>query len=304
MTTEPAAARSVQVLLAFGIVYLVWGSTYLAIRIGVQELPAVLFAGARFLIAGPLMLAYAFWRGARLPVSRRDWIVIAITASMMLVAANGLVTWSEQWVESNQAALIVATSALWMAWFGTWGSRGEGLNRWTLFGLLLGFGGVVVLVGSGLRAHAAPLTAYLALLVSPILWAAGSIYSRRYPVACAPAMTAALQMLFTGVVMTSLGLALGEASRWHWSFDGIAALLYLAILGSCLAYGAYFWLVHQVTPSQLGTYAYVNPAVAVLLGWMILDERLSASQIVGTAIILLGVVLVTWASRRPARIPA
>ncbi len=289
----------VQVVVAFAIVYLIWGSTYLAIRIGVQELPAVLFAGLRFLVAGPLMLAYAFWRGARLPTSRRDWTVIAITALMMLVGANGLVTWSEQWVESNQAALIVATSALWMAWFGTWGGRGERLGRWTVVGLMLGFGGVVVLVGAGLQARAAPFGAYLALLVSPVLWAAGSIYSRRYPVGCAPIMTAALQMVITGLVMTSLGLALGDASRWHWSASDIAALLYLAVLGSCLAYGAYFWLVHQVTPAQLGTYAYVNPAVAVLLGWLILDEHLLRSQVMGTAVILLGVVLVTWASRRP-----
>jgi len=285
--------------MAFAIVYLIWGSTYLAIRIGVQELPAVLFAGLRFLVAGPLMLAYAFWRGARLPTSRRDWTVIAITALMMLVGANGLVTWSEQWVESNQAALIVATSALWMAWFGTWGGRGERLGLWTVVGLMLGFGGVVVLVGAGLYMRTAPVSAYLALLISPVLWAAGSIYSRRYPVGCAPMMTAALQMLITGLVMTSLGLALGDASRWHWSVSGITALLYLAVLGSCLAYGAYFWLVHQVTPAQLGTYAYVNPAVAVLLGWLILDEHLVRSQVVGTAIILLGVVLVTWASRRP-----
>jgi len=289
----------VQVVMAFAIVYLIWGSTYLAIRIGVQELPAVLFAGLRFLVAGPLMLAYAFWRGARLPTSRRDWTVIAITALMMLVGANGLVTWSEQWVESNQAALIVATSALWMAWFGTWGGRGERLGLWTVVGLMLGFGGVVVLVGAGLYMRTAPVSAYLALLISPVLWAAGSIYSRRYPVGCAPMMTAALQMLITGLVMTSLGLALGDASRWHWSVSGITALLYLAVLGSCLAYGAYFWLVHQVTPAQLGTYAYVNPAVAVLLGWLILDEHLVRSQVVGTAIILLGVVLVTWASRRP-----
>ena len=300
MSAGAVAQRPAQILLAFAVVYLVWGSTYLAIRIGVQELPAVLFAGARFLIAAPLMLAYAWWRGARLPRARGDWIAIAATSTMMLVGANGLVTWSEQWVESNQAALIVATSALWMAWFGTWGRGGERPGNWTIVGLLMGFGGVVVLVGAGLSLQAAPVVAYVALLISPMLWAAGSIYSRRRPVGCAPAMTAALQMLFTGIVMTALGLALGEAPRWHWSVDGIAALLYLAVFGSCIAYGAYFWLVHQVTPSQLGTYAYVNPAVAVLLGWLILDEHLSRSQLLGTAIILAGVVIVTWASRPQA----
>lgn len=292
------ASRSAQLFLVFGTVYLVWGSTYLAIRIGVHDMPAVLFAGVRFLMAAPIMLAYAYWRGARLPTARSDWWVIIATALMMLVGANGLVTWSEQWVESNQAALIVATSALWMAWFGTWGSQGEKLNRWTVIGLLLGFAGVAVLVGSGLLLQSAPVLAYFALLLSPLLWAAGSIYSRRRPVSCAPLMTAALQMLVTGMVMTTLGLALGDAAHWQWTFNGTAALLYLALLGSCVAYGAYFWLVHQVTPSQLGTYAYVNPAVAVLLGWLILDEQLTATQVFGTLIILMSVILVTLASRR------
>lgn len=284
--------------LAFAIVYLVWGSTYLAIRIGVHDAPAILFAGLRFLIAAGPMLAYAYWRGARLPRARRDWVVIVITALLMLVGANGLVTWSEQWVPSNQAALLVATSALWMAGFGTLGVGGEPLSRWTLVGLIVGFLGVAVLVGDGLRASAAPWFAYLVLVISPILWAAGSVVSRRHPVGCAPPMTAALQMAITGVVQTGLGLSLGEAAQWHWTTSSTAALLYLAIFGSCIGYGAYFWLVHQVTPSQLGTYAYVNPAVAVVLGWLVLDERLSTMQVGGTLIILLSVIAVTLASRR------
>ena len=294
-------SRPVQILLAFAIVYLVWGSTYLVIRIGVQELPPVLFAGVRFLVAAPVMLAYAFLRGARLPRQAREWRTIALTALMMLVCANGLVTWSVQWVESNQAALIVATSALWMAWFGTWGLQGERPGALTIAGLLLGFAGVAVLVGAGLHARAAPLFAYVALLVSPVLWAAGSIYSRRRPLTCSPMMTAGLQMLVTGIVMTTLGVALGEPAQWQWTPRGTFALLYLALLGSCLAYGAYFWLVHEVTPSQLGTYAYVNPAVAVLLGWLVLDEHLNATQVTGTLIVLAAVVLVTWASR-PRRV--
>jgi drug/metabolite transporter (DMT)-like permease len=132
------------------------------------------------------------------------------------------------------------------------------------------------------------------------MWAAGSVWSRRAPVGCPPAMTAALQMLIAGIVLTSLGLALGESARWSWNAEAMMAMLYLAVFGSCIAYSAYFWLVHQVPPARLGTYAYVNPAVAVVLGWWILDERLNRSQILGTAIILGGVVLVTWAGRRAA----
>ena len=295
MTTS----RTAQVAIAFAIIYLVWGSTYLAIRVGVQVLPPALFAGARFVLAGLLMLAYAFLRGGRLPASRRDWLNIAVTSGLMLVAGNGLVTWSEQWIESNQAALIVATSALWLAWMGTWGPRGEQLGGLTMLGLGLGFGGVAVLVQSGLQLRVGPPSAYLGLALAPVCWAAGSVWARRQPVACAPAMTAALQTLIAGAVLVPIGLALGELPRWRWDGEAMAALLYLVLFGSCLAYGAYYWLVHQVPPARLGTYAYVNPAVAVVLGWWLLDERLNGSQVLGTAIILAGVVLVTYAARKP-----
>lgn len=295
-----ASARSIQLVAAFATVYLVWGSTYLAIRVGVADLPPVLFAGVRFLLAAPIMLAYAWWRGAQLPASWHDWKIIGLTALMMLVGANGLVTWAEQWVESNQTALIVATSALWMAWFGTWGGRGERFSTLTLSGLLLGFGGVALLVGAGIGHRLAPWTAYAALLLSPILWAGGSVLSRRNPLGCSPLMVAALQMLITGVVMTALGLALGDAGRWQPTAASLSALVYLALFGSCLAYGAYFWLVHEVTPAQLGTYAYVNPAIAVLLGWWLLDEHMQRPQVLGTLVVLAGVALVTVASRRKA----
>jgi drug/metabolite transporter (DMT)-like permease len=290
-----------RIALAFATVYLVWGSTYLAIRIGVNDAPAILFAGLRFLLAAPIMLVYAWFRGARLPRSWRDWGIIIATALLMLVGANGLVTWSEQWVDSNQAALIVATSALWMAWFGTWGARGERLPPLTFAGLLMGFAGVAVLVGAGLQLQQAPWPAYAALLLSPVLWAAGSVVSRRYPTTSAPLMTAALQMLVTGVVMTTLGVLHGDVARWHPGASALGALIYLAVLGSCVAYGAYYWLVHEVTPAQLGTYAYVNPAVAVLLGWWVLGEALHSTQMLGTAIVLVSVILVTVASRRGRR---
>lgn len=287
-----------QVAAAFAIVYVVWGSTYLAIRIGVQDLPPVLFAGVRFLLAAPLMLAYAWLRGARLPSSRRDWGLITLTAVLMLVGGNGLVTWAEHWVESNQAALIIATSAIWMAGFGALGGHGDRLSWRAGAGLLLGMSGVALLVGSGLQLRSAPWFAYVALLAAPIMWAAGSVISRRYPLGCAPLMAAALQMLVTGVIMTALGLALGDAQRWRPTPESIGALVYLAVFGSCVAYGAYYWLVHEVTPAQLGTYAYVNPAIAVLLGWWLLDEVMRLPQIAGTLVILAGVVLVTLASRR------
>jgi len=296
-------SRTVQLVAAFAAVYLVWGSTYLAIRIGVLAVPPGLFNGARFTIAGLLMLAYAFARGAKLPATARDWRSVIVTGLFMLVGGNGLVTWSEQWIPSNQAALMIAASALWLAWMGTLGKKGERLGAATIAGLLLGFGGVAVLVSSGLTTHAGPPLAYAALLVSPLCWAGGSVYAKRSPARCVPAMTAALQMLAAGLVFTVLGLMGGEPSRWNWDRDAMLALAYLILFGSCVAYGAYFWLVHEVSPALLGTYAYVNPAIAVVLGWVMLGERLTPSQLAGTVIILAGVVIVTLASRKP-RLPA
>ncbi len=287
-----------QIVAALAAVYLIWGSTYLIIRIGVQELPPALFASSRFLLGGVLMLAYALARGARLPYTRPQWALIALTAVLMLVGGNGLVTWSEQWLESNQAALLVATSALWMTGLGALGPQGEKPGALALAGLALGFVGVGILVSSGLSLRAAPWFAYFAISLSPLFWAAGSVLSRRRPLALNSVMVAAMQSLIAGLILLAIGFGAGETGRWHWSATGVGAILYLAVLGSCLGYGAYIWLVHQITPTQLGTYAYVNPAVAVLLGWWILDEHLNSSQIAGTLVILLGVLLATLSPRQ------
>jgi drug/metabolite transporter (DMT)-like permease len=292
--------RTLNVIVAFAIVYLVWGSTYLAIRVGVAHLPVALFAGVRFLVAGVLMFAYARLRGGSVPATVAEWRNIVICSLLLLVGANGTVTWSEQWIQSNQAALLVATSALWLAGLGTLGARGEGLSRLTLAGLLLGFAGVAVLVSSGLSMRAAPVSAYLGISLSPLMWAGGSIWSRRHPVGASPIMTAALQTVVAGVVLTTLGLSLGESARWSWDLRDMLVLAYLIVFGSCIAFGAYIWLVHEVTPARLGTYAYVNPVVAVVLGWWFLGETLNPTQVLGTVIIIAGVVIVTIASRRKA----
>ena len=244
------------------------------------------------------MLLYARWKRYRLPATISELRSIVVVSITMLVGANGLVTWSEQWVESSQAALIVATAALWIAWLGSLGPQGEPVTWPTYSGLILGVGGVALLVSQGIELGHAPWFAYAALLVSPFLWALGSIVSKRRPVACAPFANAATQVLVAGVVMTTIGLAIGDAERWTWAPNSLLALLYLTIFGTCIAYGCFFWLVHQVTPAQLGTYAYVNPAVAVLLGSWLLDEKLSATQNAGTCIILASVVVVSWASSR------
>lgn len=292
-----------QIALALSIVYIVWGSTYLAIRFGVADTPPYLFCCARFMAAGTILLVVAKLMGHSLPRSLVDWKVISITGTLLLAGANGLVTWSEQWVPSNQAALMVATAALWMAGFGTLGVKAEKLSWLTWTGLLIGFAGVAVLVGEGLLQHAAPVSAYVALMLSPILWAAGSIYGRRHPLQCAPLMTAALQTLIAGVLVGGIGLLSGEQHRWAWTTQTWWAWAYLAVFGSCVGYGAYYWLVHNVRPSLLATYAYVNPAIAVLLGAWLGAEHLSAPQLIGTGVILGGVIAVTFGQRMPVKSP-
>jgi len=296
MTTFPKPHDSSwrwKVILAFAAVYVIWGSTYLAIRVGVLQLPPALFAGARFVVAGLLLALYARMSGQKFPVHRREWRTIAITALLMLVGANGLVVWGEQWVPSNQAALIVATTALWLAGFGALGPHGQQLGRRTVLGLAVGFFGVAVLL---LPAHGfvfEHLWAQLAVLAACPSWAAGSMVAKRARLHTPPLMVAALQSLVAGIVFGGIGLATGETMHWSWSPQAMAALAYLIVFGSCIAYAAYVWLLHEVSPSALGTYAYINPLVAVVLGWLVLQETLSATQLAGMVVILLGVILVS-----------
>ncbi len=281
-------------MLAFLIVYLVWGSTYLAIRIGVQDLPPALFAGARFIVSGVLLGIYAHWQGMALPSSWREWRLIAIVGTLLLVGGNGLVVWGEQWVPSNQAALIIATTALWIAGIGTLGPQGQALTRQTIAGLAAGFTGVVVLMypHAGQELSFSLLSGQLAIMLSSFLWASGSIYGKRQPSAVPPLMAAAMQMLVAGFILCGIGFVAGETSEWSWTLNGLGALAYLIVFGST-TYAVYIWLLHNVTPALLGTYAYVNPVVAVILGWWILDETLSAGQGLGIIIIFGGVLLVS-----------
>lgn len=295
---NPDRSWRLKVAAAFAIVYLVWGSTYLAIRVGVMELPPALFAGARFLAAGVLLLAYARLKGQDWPTGAREWRTIAIVAVLLLVTANGLVVWGEQWVASNQAALIVASTALWIAGLGALGPSGEPLDRRAIGGLAVGFVGVAVLLDPPTAFGRELFLGQLAIVGASISWASGSIYARRVRPRTPPLMSAAWQSLVAGLILMGLGLAHGEAPRWQWTLASTASLLYLIVFGSCLAYAAYVWLLHEVKPAALGTYAYVNPAVAVVLGWWLLDEQLDARQLLGMVVVLAGVVLVSTARPR------
>ena len=299
------ANRRLITLLAFATVYLVWGSSYLAIRVGVQDLPPALFAGVRFIIAGLLLGTYARLSGQAFPVTRKEWKTIIVVGLLLMAGGNGLVVWGEQWVPSGLTALIVASVALWIAYFGTLGPHGEALTARSIGGLILGFSGVtVLLVPSGAAFSYAQLWGEVAVAVGAMLWAAGTIYARRRKPRTPALMSAAMQMFSGGVLLCALGLLGGEASRWVWTSNGVWSLAYLTVFASCLAYSAYVWLMHAVTPAQLGTYAYVNPAIAVVLGNWLLGESLSRGEIMGMLIILAGVILVSTAPRRAKAMPA
>ncbi|OGI56638.1 MAG: hypothetical protein A3D32_00935, partial [Candidatus Muproteobacteria bacterium RIFCSPHIGHO2_02_FULL_60_13] len=206
-----------KVIIAFAAVYIIWGSTYLAIRVGVQQLPPALFAGSRFVVAGILLALYARLSGQKFPTHFREWRTIAITALFMLVGANGLVVWGEQWVPSNQAALIVATTALWLAGFGTLGSSGQKLEPRTVLGLAVGFFGVAMLMLPERGFSLEHFGAQFAVLAACPLWAAGSMVAKRGRLTTPPLMVAALQSLVAGIVFCGFGFPLGEAARWSWS---------------------------------------------------------------------------------------
>lgn len=287
-----------RVAIAFAIVYLVWGSTYLAIRVGVQQFPPALFAGGRFVAAGVLLVTYARLLGRAWPRDFSEWRTIVIVGVFLLIGGNGLVVWGSQWIASNQMALIVATVALWIAGLGTLGARGDRLPRRALAGLLTGFLGAALLLRPAADFSLHTLWGQLAGLGAALFWAIGTIYGKRKQPKTAPLMSAGLQSLVAGSLMCVLGFGLGEGAAWHWSWTGALVLVYLVLFGA-LAYAAYVWLVHAVKPAALGTYAYVNPAVAVVLGWWLLDEHLDVTRIAGMVTILAGVVLVSTA-RAPA----
>jgi drug/metabolite transporter (DMT)-like permease len=280
------------VLAAFAAVYLVWGSTYLAIRIAVHDIPPGLLAGIRFIVAGIVLGLAARWRGQTVPGRWQEWRVILVMAVALIVIGNGFVTWAEQWVPSNQAALLIATSALWTAWFGTMGQKGTPLNQGAKLGLATGLLGAVLLVWPQKTTAPAEAWALAAILFSAISWSAGMIYGRAADISVQPLMLAALQMLVGGSVLTLWGVLDGQTAHVQWTMAGVGGLVYLTIFGSCIAYGSYIWLIRQTTPARLATIAYVNPAIATVLGWWLLGEALRGIQLAGMAIIIVGVALV------------
>jgi drug/metabolite transporter (DMT)-like permease len=274
----------------------VWGSTFLASKIAVRELPPFLFGGIRFCIAGVLLFAIARALGRRVRLDRRALAQAAVMALCSVLISNCGNLWGLQWVPSNQAALLNTSSAFWIVCFAMFGAQAHRLRLTEGLGLAVGLIGTALIVYRSGSAVAVPLAAQLAILVGCLGWAAGTTYLRNAAVRMDILSFTSLQMLLGGVMMVAVGLAAGEARAWHVSAPGFGAMAYLVVFSSCLAYTAYAWLARNVSPAAVGTYGYVNPAIATLLGWLVLGERLTLLQVCGMCVTLTGVILVS----RPA----
>lgn len=293
--------QCLRLVAAFGAVYLIWGSTYLAIRLAIDTLPALTMAGVRFVIAGTLLYGWARWRGARQGVSRPSaihWRSAVILGGLMLLGGNGGVTWAEQRVPTGLVALLIGSVPLWMAVLEMARRGGSRPGGRTALGLLLGFGGVAWLVGPATWSGGpgVDLLGAGAVLVGALAWAAGSLYSRQAPLPAAMFMGTAMEMLAGGVLLLLAGGLMGEWQRLDLaavSPRSLLAVAYLVVFGSIVAFTAYLWLLRNTTPARVSTYAYVNPLVAVFLGWAVLGEMLTAQILLAAMVILAGVVLIT-----------
>ncbi len=287
-----AKREETKVILAYIAVCIIWGSTYLAIRIGVSDFPPALFAGIRFLVAGALVLLYAYSRGYKFPENITDVRRQAIVGLFLLLGGNGLVVWAEQWVFSGVTALILAIVPLFNAileWFLPNGPRMR-LTGW--FGLFLGFIGVGLLVLTGSDTNIIDILGGILLLLASFSWSMGSVYSKTFKASGTMVANIGIQMLAGGIGLTIVGLILGEAGRIHLTSKGLGALAYLIVFGSILGYSSYIYLLQKWPASKAGTYAYVNPIVGVFLGAVILGEPVSPYVFISAIIILGGVLLV------------
>lgn len=292
-------------LLAFAIIYFVWGSTYLAIRVGVREVPPFLLAAMRFSIAGLILYGWAIARGERSP-SQRQWASISLLAILFFVFDYGLLFWAEQRVPSGIAAVVMATIPAFMALLEIFYLRTQKLTVRLALALLIGTGGVAVLMSHSLNLGGAPIdtAGTIALIIASVSWSVSSLLLRKLPLPRSKVMSSGAQMLLGGVFLALSAAALGEFRNFHPSTvsrEAWLSLLYLIVAGSVVGFTAYLWLIHHESPTKVGTYAYVNPVVAVLVGYFLGGEALDQRTILGTLFVLISVVVITMTrGKKPA----
>src|SRR5436190_14936031 len=284
-------------LLAFAIIYFVWGSTFLAIRVGVREVPPFILAAMRFLVAGLVLYGLMLAHGERSP-SCREWASEFSLAILIFVLDYGLLFWAEQRVPSGIAAVMLATIPVFMSLSEIIFLRTQRLTVRLAFALLIGIGGVTVLISNSLDLGGAPIdrAGAVALIIASMSWSASSALTRKLPLPPSKVMSSGAQMLAGGVFLALAAAALGEFRNFHPSTVSRGAwlsLLYLIVAGSIIGFTAYVWLIHHESPTKVGTYAYVNPVVAVLVGYFLGGETLGLRTILGTLFVLISVVVIT-----------
>jgi drug/metabolite transporter (DMT)-like permease len=297
-----SAPRAWKVLLAFAIIYFVWGSTFLAIRVGVREVPPFLLAGLRFLIAGLVLFAWMRAKGTVSPTARQ-WFSATLLAVLIFVLDYGLLFWAERRVPSGIAAVMMATIPVFMTLSEILFLKTQRLTPRLGAALLIGIGGVLVLVSRSISFGDSPIDTIgaIALIVAAIGWSVGSALTRKLPLPSSKAMSSGAQMFAGGVLLMITSTALGEFRGFRVqavSLKAWLALAYLIVAGSIVAFTAYLWLIHHESPTKVGTYAYVNPVVAVLLGYFLGGEGLSLRTIMGTMLVLVSVVVITTTPKK------
>ncbi|HVS33303.1 MAG TPA: EamA family transporter [Thermoanaerobaculia bacterium] len=288
---------------AFAVVCIVWGTTYLAIRVAIETIPPLMLTCMRFVVAGIVMLGIAAWRGERIPRDLRTIADLTLVGFLMVGLGNLAVAWAEQWVPSGMAALFVATAPFWMVVIEAFRRNGERINLRSGIGMLMGFAGVGLLVtpeGAGGVFDRHFVLGAVAIQLGGIAWQLGSVRGK-YTLKHVPLLASAgLQMLSGGIIVAIAGFALGEHTRLTFNTKTLAAYIYLTLFGSIIAYSAYVYALAKLRTTQTSLYAYVNPVVAVILGWLILNERLTIVSVLAMIVILAGVALVQTALRPQA----
>jgi drug/metabolite transporter (DMT)-like permease len=291
-------------VVAFASVYVIWGSTYLTIHIASETIPALLMSGARFILAGLLLVAFSHRPGApRERLTIIHWRSALIIGACLLLFGNGGVAWGEQYLPSGFVALIIATVPLWMALFAP-AFGGRWINWTAAIGIAVGLAGIVLLVRPG--GEGAGHWQTFVVLLAPILWALGSLYARNAPAPHQPLTAIAMEMIAGGILLTIAGVAGGELGHVHLgnvSFASLAAFVYLVLVGALVGYVAYIWLLHHVSVTAASTYAFVNPVVAVALGAVVLGEPVTSVTLVAAALIVGAVVLLLIGQSRKS-VPA
>jgi drug/metabolite transporter (DMT)-like permease len=298
---EPGGASTARLVAAFAALYLIWGSTYIAILFAIETLPPLIMAGVRFLVAGAVLYAFARLRGTPAP-PRRQWGPAAVVGGLLLLCGNGAVVLAELTVPSGVVALLVALVPAWMTAFEWLRPRGVRPTGRTLAGLVVGFAGIVILVGPAELAgqERIHVLGAVTVLFGSIAWAAGSIYARGANLPRSALLTTAMQMLVGGALLVLAGLARGEAAGVDvaaFSLRSVLALAYLVVFGSLIGYTAYIWLLQVSTPARVSTYAYVNPLVAVFLGWALAGEPVGPRVLLAAAVIVGAVAVITGGGR-------